>query len=288
MKYSENVFRKKCLENLNALSPILNNLSVTTYKYMPHHEFEILMSKNFNEGLRQYWTEILYRAHFASVSSLQRNHQWILGMELSYQNNLFLPFASCFRALIESAADTFDGFDGVPLALAQKSKTINKILTSKYRDKAVFISRELEDKLIHFSHGRKINRTEYAPDSHKTKSAAQYINKLDKSGATKLYECYSELCEYVHPAARSTANFVASIDENTHIFSAGFDREKIESLMLNYENVFEIVLSSAFTPGVVTLKILRKLSEPTCQLEVVDKVSAVNIPLWNKCIKYMK
>lgn len=288
MEYSSKIFGEKGQQHLDVLSSVVSNFEPTKYTYMPNEEFKLLMDSDFKNGLKQYWTEILYRVHFAAVSSIYRNYQWALGMETSYKNELFLPFCSCFRALIESAADTFDCFEGVPLTLAEKNKIINKILTGKYTKKEMVVSTELESKLIHFSHARKVNKSDGFPENHNAKSAAKYISNLDKDKNLNLYSCYSDLCEYTHPAARSTGNFVGTIDENTFVFSIGFDKEKIENLASKYQPVFETLLSSAFNSGLVTLKLLRKFSEPTCQVPFVDTISVVNIPLWNKCIKHFK
>ncbi|HHF3232183.1 TPA: hypothetical protein ACPJ2O_003770 [Vibrio diabolicus] len=288
MSFSCEVFGENGRDMLNLLSDVVDSINITTYQYMSHEEHEILMSKDFHAGLSQYWIEILYRAHFASVASIYRNYQWVKGMETAYKNNLFLPYTACFRALIESAADTYDAFDGVPMALAKNNKKINKIITGKYNKNASFISAELEDKLIHFSHARKINKKDSFPDSHQAKSAAKYINNLDKNKSLKLYECYSELCEYTHPAASSTANFVASVDENTFVFSTGFDSDKIMALSSKYSAATQMILSSAFNPGLITLKLLRKFSASTCQVPIVDNVGLNSITLWKECIKHFK
>ncbi|MCS0388886.1 hypothetical protein [Vibrio diabolicus] len=288
MKFSSEIFGENGRDMLNILSDIIESIDMTKYQFMSHEEHELLMLKDFHAGLSQYWVEILYRAHFASVASIYRNYQWVMGMETAYKNNLFLPYTACFRALIESTADTFDAFNGVPVAIAKNNKQIDKIITGKYHKKVAFVSRELEDKLIHFSHARRVTKNEDAPDSHQAKSAAKYINNLDKNKSLKLYECYSELCEYTHPAARSTGNFMSSVDENTFIFTTGFDRDKIITLSSKFKNITEVMLSNAFTPGLVTLKLLRKLSEPTCQLPAVDNVSVTNMPLWQECIKHYR
>ncbi|ELR64462.1 hypothetical protein C942_02486 [Photobacterium marinum] len=288
MKFTSDIFGENGQDMLNTLFGVVENIDITKYQFMSHKEHELLMYKDFYTGLKQYWVEILFRAHFASVASIYRNYQWVMGMESSYKNNLFLPYTACFRALIESAADTFDSFNGVPVALAKNNKQINKIITGKYKKKVGFVSKELEDKLIHFSHARRVGKKEDVPDSHQAKSAAKYINSLDKNKSLKLYECYSELCEYTHPAASSTGNFMSSIDENTFVFSTGFDKDKIIALSSKYSDAIEVLLSCAFNPGLITLKLLRKLSEPTCQVPIVDQIGVGDMPLWKECIKHFK
>lgn len=288
MTFSSEIFGESSRDMLNILSYVVENINITKYQFLPHEEYEMLISKDFHAGLKQYWVEILYRAHFASIASIYRNYQWLMGMDTAYKNNLFLPYTACFRALIESAADTFDAFNGVPLVLAKNNKKINMIITGKHNKKSKFISTELEDKLIHFSHARNIKMNGDFPDSHQAKSAARYINGIDEDKSLKLYECYSELCEYTHPAASSTANFMASTDENTFYFSTGFDSDKILAISSKYRAATERILSCAFNPGLITLKLLRKFSESTCQVPAVDKVGITNVPLWKACIKHFQ
>ncbi|HIF5647382.1 TPA: hypothetical protein ACX3DB_004655 [Vibrio parahaemolyticus] len=286
MKFSSEVFGTKSTQGMDYLSTIVNNIGLTKYSYTSQPEFESMILKDMNSGLKQYWVEILYRAHFASVASIYRNYQWMQGMQTSYDCHLFLPFTSCFRALIESTSDTFDAFNGFPELLSKSNKTVKKILMGKYRKNVGYISQELEDKLIHFSHARRISKNENAPDSHYAKSAAKYIKALDKENKLNLYKCYSELCEYTHPAASSTGHYMTTIDQNTFVFTSGCDQQKIESFCSKYKEAMEVIISCAINPGLITLKLLRKFPEPTCQEPIVDKVCLNEVQHWKDCLKH--
>lgn len=126
----------------------------TKYSYLDIDSFNSLTERDPFYGIQIYWQEILGRAHFAAASSLIRSHRWCAGIIASYENKLFLPYCACFRALIESVADTYDALNSIAASLAENKKAINELLL-KNSDK-IIVSKELEDKLIHFAYARKI------------------------------------------------------------------------------------------------------------------------------------
>jgi hypothetical protein len=73
---------------------LLDSKVRTVYSFTSSDEFKKIQENDIDEANSQYLKEILYRAHFASMSSLAKNLEWIKGMKYSYENGLYLPFAS--------------------------------------------------------------------------------------------------------------------------------------------------------------------------------------------------
>ncbi|WP_198291713.1 hypothetical protein, partial [Pseudomonas asplenii] len=183
------------------------------YKFLNLDDFKLLSGSDSNYV---YWIEILYRSHWAATSNLIRHDRWY---ELCYNSSIISPnyiaFCSGLRGLLECATDTYDALGGVPLTLAQASSYIEDALLRRPISKILF-SEELEDRLIHFSYARKLNKQENAPKSHEAKTASYYIAQLD-SVDLPLKNLYAELCQVVHPAYQSTAWLVGSEDQSYKI-----------------------------------------------------------------------
>ena len=73
---------------------VLASKGRTIYFFTSSEEFKKIEENDIDEANSQYIKEILYRAHFASMSSIAKNIEWIKGMKYSYDNGLYLPFAS--------------------------------------------------------------------------------------------------------------------------------------------------------------------------------------------------
>ncbi|WMD20185.1 hypothetical protein RAS12_26840 [Achromobacter seleniivolatilans] len=135
-----------------------------SYKYLPLEEFSQLLVNDPAQAQRIYWYELVGRAHFAATSSLLRSAQWVKGVQISHDENLYLPFCANLRSLIESAADSLTGVAGAAQTFAENCNSINDSLRCKSHK--IVISQELEDQLIHFSHGRKLVKGDDAPQAH--------------------------------------------------------------------------------------------------------------------------
>lgn len=256
-----------------------------TYGYMDPDEFKSLMDSDRKAGTKVYWEELLGRAHFAAAASVIRAHRWLSGMCVSYSNNLFLPFCASFRALIESAADGYDALSNVGASLAELRGDVNKILN--FKSETVLLAAKLEDQLIHFSHARKLNRDEEAPSTHSAKQAAGYVRMLEKAMAPNLYECYSELCQYTHPAAHSVVNLLMPLSEDEWTLVPEHDQIRIDALLERYESIVLPLLMSAFNPGVLVLKVLLYFESPKFHSSGVRRLDLSNVGGWGKYAKTM-
>lgn len=234
--------------------------SPTNYIYMPNTEYQLLMQKDWKSGMKIYWEEILGRAHFAAAASIIRAYRWSSGMCVSYSNSLFLPFCASFRALIESTADGYDALGNVGATLAEHRNELNQVLQLKATQD--FLAKDLEEQLIHFSHARKLSKGDNVPPSHAAKQAAEYVRSLEEANLPGLYGCYSELCQYTHPAAHSVAHLQARLSEDSFLLAPANDQALIEAFAEKYKSLVLPLLKFAFNPGALVLKVLLYFDAP--------------------------
>lgn len=153
---------------------------------------------------RIYWTEMLYRAHMASVAAIFRTTRWIEVAIREHEARSLYGCASACRSLIESAGDI--GFSLAPVShtLASIKDKVKAEITGRASG-PLLISTELEDSLIHFTHARKVAKTEDLPASHKAMQSFKYIDYVDQMKIPGVKDLYARLCEIVHPAAESVS-----------------------------------------------------------------------------------
>lgn len=267
------------------IEDILDKKKSVIYHFTQHQDFQKLQESAPKSANSQYMKELLYRAHFASMSSIAKNLEWIKGMKYSYENGLYLPFASSFRSLIESVADSFEALQCVGVTIAEHHEVINNKL-NKVGDEFVIIS-QLENDLIHYSHARRMEKGEDAPLSHKAKNAADYVKGLDKRTEKKFYDCYGELCQLTHPAAQGVLHMMPQINESDFSFENGFGKEKIKVLINKYSDLIEHLVIFAFNPGLITLKVLNHIELDECHSKILYSVNLDGVPAWKKCEKHL-
>jgi hypothetical protein len=83
---------------------LVTELDRTRYSYMNAKAYKDLMIEDRSEGMKIYWTEILYRAHFASATSLVRSRRWVDGILTGYEESNFLvnPIEAAVRVSVTS------------------------------------------------------------------------------------------------------------------------------------------------------------------------------------------
>jgi hypothetical protein len=255
------------------------------YKFLPPEEFERLMIHDAAHAQRIYWHELVGRAHFAAASSILRSAQWLKGVQVSREQNLYLPFCANLRSLIESAADSLAGVEGVAQTLAANRGAVNDALGLK--SSQITISRELEDQLIHFSHGRKLAKGEVAPQSHSAKSARAYIEQLEKLGLAQAHAIYGLLCQVTHPASDSLSHFLSETGELEFALFPRNDRINITALIQKHQTFLHALLRYAFNQPIILLRVLLHIDLPEYHSAEISRLNLSAMPGWQKCAKLM-
>ncbi len=149
-----------------------------------------------------YCRELLFRYHISVVSSLLRTCRLMDATAREYGAYNLPGWASCARALLESTGDSIDVLQYIPTTIFENYHCMNRCILGK-EDRGFYSAKELEEKLIEFSHARKPERGEQVPDTHIAKSTRCYIKSLEKFKIGDVASLYKKLCELSHPAAAS-------------------------------------------------------------------------------------
>lgn len=208
------------------------------------------------EANRICWREILFRAHIVVAASLYRTCR-LLDATVRENRAANLPgWASCTRALLEAAGDSSEPLRAIPGTLAEHHRWIRTCLSGQAREFSG--STELEDRMIHFTHARRLRRSEKltVPPSHNAKATHEYISDLATYGMPDAPKLYSELCEISHPASKSVSYIFYPIDEgSTFRVDPRRDRNTIDAMVMKYRHVFNDLLMVSFNSILISLRV---------------------------------
>ena len=202
-------------------------------------------------------------------------------MHNSYEAELYLPFASSFRCLIESAADSYFSLSNLCTTLSKNIKSINDSINENSKD--IYIFKDLENQLIHYSHARKLNSGESAPNSHKAETAAHYVKKLDEETNSDFFFFFAELCQLSHPAAQGVLHMMIPINEQDYIFEHKFGKQKLDTLLEKHRDKFPALLTFAFHPSILALKVINHIQFNELHVEPINELNMDHIAAWEKC-----
>ncbi|MDE2463670.1 MAG: hypothetical protein KGO02_08160 [Alphaproteobacteria bacterium] len=257
-----------------------------TFEDLGEFERKMLNAETGIEYFGQvYWTEMLYRAHMASVASVFRTTRWINVAIREYEAGSLYGCAAAFRSLIESAGDICHSLGSVAYILASNKDKVKAEIGGR-PSTGFLVSKELEDSLIHFTHARKVRRTEEAPDSHKAMQSFQYVDKIDKMNIPGVKDLYAKLCEIVHPAAESVSITFISKDG---VWLVDPDNEAVvlKKLLAEYgDTLFGVVMASYNSPLLI-LKTLHSFNLFT-KLSKLRNYRFDDIPVWKEIERLLK
>lgn len=283
---------KDVIEHYSKLTKeIEENIDLKKYVYTIHDNdyYKNTISNNSKDFQRIYWEEILQRAHWAGLSSLIRNLQWIKGTATSIKDNNLLSFTANLRCLIESSGDNLLSLLNVPTTLADNFSNISKCLKGNVEEKTMYASEELEAMLIHFSYARKITSEEKTlqgkmPKYQNAKPAAEYLKRLDhKVDNGPISDLYSILCQFAHPAAHSVHYlFQMSFDNIKYEFkyAQNADKDYIDRILNGYNDEIIKSLQYGFNPGILTLKTLNFYDYELTKTPYLDKIELGEMKAW--------
>ncbi|HWK68370.1 MAG TPA: hypothetical protein VNS34_25895 [Rhizobiaceae bacterium] len=228
---------------------------------------------------RVYWTEILYRAHMASVASVFRATRWVNVAIREYEAGSLYGCASACRSLIESAGDITHSLGPVPHTLARIKDAVMAEISGKGGE-VVILSADLEDSLTHFTHARKVAKTETAPESHKAKPSVQYIDQVNRMQIAGVKTFYAKLCEIVHPAADSVAvTFVPH--DGAWLVDPCNEKRVLEAMIAERRDTLKGLLMASYNAPLLILRVLHAFGIFT-KLSGLRKYRFDEIPEWKK------
>ena len=245
--------------HLPVLDKVVTGLSAAEYDFMPNDEFVVLVKTDPSRGMQVYWTELLFRAHFAAATSVLRTRRWLQAVLLHGPGANFTAFAAAYRGFLEAAADTFDVFDNVSWWLAQMHADAR--LAVQGRMEELTLCPDVENALIHFTHAGYVGRGEDAAETHRAKHTKQYLKGLEGSGFPEVYECYRELSDVAHPGLGSVKCYAGPLSSGRTGYRLVCDQDAdlIGSFCDKYQKVTERTMFFGVVPPILVLRVLNEL-----------------------------
>ena len=231
------------------------------------------------------WREIVLRAHMVVSASLYRTCRLIDATVREHRASNLPGWASCARALLEATGDSVHTLRAIPDTLAEHHRFIRRCLFGQERQLSG--STELEARMFHFTHAGHLKGKEKEELSplHRAKPAIGYISELGMPDARALY---GELCDCSHPAASSVEYLFSAVDEGGAFkVDPRRDRQKIDSLVCTYREVFDNLLMVSFNLALLSLRVFHVFRLFPNILELRD-VNFSDIPAWATIEKHLK
>ena len=257
----------------------------TRYTFMDEEEFRELLSRDVSKGMLVYWTETLQRAHLTAVTAILRSRHWLSGVQHATREKNLLVFAAAFRGLMESAADASTALIGTPLTLAHCHSLITEALEGGAT--TVSVSSELENELIHYSHGRRITGPDRAnaPRSHRVRQVQDYRQIFGEQKAENVGQCYNDLCDLVHPGASSVWMWLDAVDAAGLEFRLSTQRDEalIAGFLRQYPTIPLELLMFAFNAPAMTLNVLNYFPVEDLHTPQLLNWHLDGIPAWTEC-----
>ena len=281
----ESVLNRQAMQFVQMVDDLALKRLTTRYSFMDVDEYADLLRSDVSEGMRVYWSETLERAHLASVTAILRSRHWLSAVFSAQSDRNALAFAAAFRGLMESAADTTTALRGIPLTLAHHYPIIADCLSGLAN--AVVKSPELEDELIHYSHGRHIKKSERAstPRSHEARRMKEYLRVFETINANGVTQCYRYLCDLTHPGAPSVFMWLKAVDTKGSevILSTEQDKATIGSFLELYETVVLDVLVFAFNAPALVLNTLNYFPIQKLHTQELRNHDLDGLAAWTEC-----
>lgn len=276
------IFGKESMVYGLIVNDIASDIAKESYSFEDLDEFELnahVEGTGMDHAGRIYWTEMLYRAHMASVAAVFRTTRWIEVAIREHEAGSLYGCASACRSLIESAGDIGLSLNSVALTLASNKDKVKAHIDGRAPG-SLLISRELEDSLIHFTHARKVAKTEDAPDSHKAMQSFKYIDYVDQMKIPGVKELYARLCEIVHPAAESVS--VTFVPKGGAWVVDPFNESVVwQNLLDEGRDTLSGVVMASYNAPLLILKTLHSFDMFT-KLSGLRKYRFDSIPEWSR------
>jgi len=274
------LFGKTGCEGLNDARVVCRDLikAPVSYEFISEKTFQELMAQGVCAANQIYWREMVYRSHFAAVTSLVRNLSWISGMTAAIAADQFLPFSACARSLLESTADSWSTLRRIPSTLLGQHKSMIQEAVDGSLE-TILINEDLESHLLHFSHGRKIEKGEkdFFPQEHNAKQPWEYLKDYKLSGGSQsVVNFYAELCQLVHPAMDSVfylAEVFNSKEKTIVKVPVSSDKKMIQSTINHNKQNFLEILKLAIGAPIDVLKAVNEFGLNDLHLPVLKKVN---------------
>lgn len=250
------------------------------YVFMDPSGFVRLMKRSFAAGNQIYAQELLFRAHWAALTTILRNQRWMHGMDMALKDPNYFAFCACLRGLVESAADSYEALRFVADAFGEHFGSLRTALERRFADGVVH-AEQIEDSLLHYTHGRRLESGAIVPQTHKAKTIQEYIATLEETGSSSVRDLYAELCGITHPSAATTHFFIRNNPKKPvdyELVERDNDMPDIVSLFTRHDPVWPSVFQKSFNSALLTLWVVNRFEDKRVFTPGVDELDFSALP----------
>jgi hypothetical protein len=230
-------------------------------------------------------TELIEKAHLASITALLRAKQWTDATCLAYEKENFLSWAASFRGLLESAGDTVDSLLHIPITLALRHRDLARCLAGN-EERGMVVAEETERHLDHFVHATWMRTKRGEENILKAKDNVDYISALDEA-IPNIKPLYHRLCSVCHPSNASIEYFFDVGTEPSLTLSPRNDKKAILGVCREYPDALFQALQAHCTPPLLTLVVLHKFGVHP-QLKAVRLVDWKHVSMGAEIMEALK
>lgn len=257
------------------------------YNFTTTEDFSVIDS--IAEMQMVYWCEMVQRMHICASTSLKRVKKWYDAAISAYSAENYYGFCATLRGLLEACSDTFYSISKIIDPICNNFSQIEIALNGEA--KKVLLSEPIEDELIHYSHARKLDRSEkgVSPDSHNAQQVRKYLDSIKDQG---VLDFYAELCQVSHPSAMSLSPFLISTEDYAVILlESPVDKELNDNLLKRHKPAILTASNLSVLPAICTLKLINKFKSPITEALRTDEKAlelVITTELWKSMKKKIK
>jgi hypothetical protein len=265
----DNVTLRECFgPQTEKFIPVVNEVVKSSlnfeYSFLKNGEYGSYIENgaSISDINRIYWEETLDRVHLASIAYIRRNYGWMKSVAMIKAAGELTGYAAALRSLIEASVDSAYSIVPAINTFAREYKNISAAIRGQACEK-IHASPKMEDLLINFTHGRKTQNKENAPDSHKAKQSFEYINMLrDDVGMVGIKELNEFLNGIVHPAANSVFFQISHSDlgdYEIYKFTETAEINTIQIIEQEHDVIIKALPSICLEPALIAIRALHKI-----------------------------
>ncbi len=256
------------------------------YRFIDNAKYIETLKKDVAAGNEIYCLELLFRAHFAAITTVFRNEKWIRGLDSALQEPNFFAFCASLRGLLESAADSVSCLTYVSMTLAKNYKMLRAALRREVKD-GIVCSEELENILIHYSHAKRQPKGPEVPPHYSAKTSQEYLKFLEGPPVGAVQNLFAELCEVTHPTERTVAIFIArdAADSEKYTLCNDLDMDLIADLCTRHDAAFTNVFEMSLNGALITLYVLNRFGDPRLFTRGMEDLSLIKIDAFKEVLE---
>ncbi|RWO24451.1 hypothetical protein [Mesorhizobium sp.] len=201
--------------------------------------------------------DLLEKSHLAAVTALIRIMRWADALCHMHDAANYLGFAGALRGLVENGGDSVDGLLNVAGTLAERHRTLSRMLGGHFGTELVDCS-AVEHALDHYIHAGWTGRKPQSNPAFTAKANVDYVRLVEKAlpGAVSLYH---RLCAIVHPSSASIEWLFEFDEEGDHRMTlAANDAAEIAALCEEFPDVANVTIQLTCNAALMTLRVLHK------------------------------